>query len=197
LRTATARVSNDFWHSVKHSDTIERVNRDTVLELIAQQQRAGFADVSGTEGEATLRMTDRLLNQILAAELQQSRAIRSANVRALAGDRFDVRLALAKPSFLPPITIGVLIERQPSLPDSPVLVLRLTGIGGLTRFAGPAAAFLNVLPPGVAMNGDIVHVDLGALLRQRGLEFTLQHVDDLRVHTEEGAVRIGFRARLR
>jgi hypothetical protein len=168
-----------------------------VLELIAQQQRIGFADVSATEGQATIRMTDRLLNQIIAIELRQSRAIRDAQVRALAGDRFEVRLALAKPSFLPPLTIGVVVERQPSLPDSPVLVLKLEGLGGLTRFAGPAAAFLNVLPPGIRMAGDRVHVDVGALLQQRGLGFVLQHVDDLRVSTDEGAVRVGFRARLR
>jgi hypothetical protein len=173
------------------------VNRETALELFAQQQRAGFADIAGTEGQAAIRLTDRLLNQIIATELQRSRAIREAQVRAMSGDRLSVRVALARPSFFPPLNIGVLIERQPALPGSPVLVLKLTGAGGLTRFAGPAAAFLNLLPPGIRMTGDLVHVDVGALLQQRGLGFLLPHVDDLRVNTEEGAVRIGFRARFR
>lgn len=173
------------------------MNRAAVLELIAQQQQIGFADVAGSEGQATIRLNDRLLNQIISTELKRSTVIREVQVRALAGDRLDVRLVLVKPSFLPPINIGVLIERQPSLPDSPVLVLKLAGLGGFTRFAGPAAAFLNVLPSGVRMAGERVHVDVGALLQQRGLGFVLQHVDDLRVNTEEGAVRVGFRARLR
>lgn len=173
------------------------MNREAVLDLIAQQQRAGFADLTGSEGQATIRVTDRLLNQIIAAELHQWRAIREAHVRALAGDRFEVRLVLATPSFIPALTVRVLIERQPSLPDSPVLVLKLAGLGGLTRFAGPVAAFLNVLPPGIRMAGARVHVDLRALLQRRGIAFALQLVDDLRVHTDEGTVRVGFRARLR
>ena len=104
---------------------------------------------------------------------------------------------LAKPSFLPPITIAVLIERQPSLPENPVLILRLSGIGGLTRFAGPAAAFLKVLPPGIRTASDRVFVDVAALLHQRGMGLVMQHLDDLNLTTEEGAVRVGFRARLR
>ena len=47
------------------------------------------------------------------------------------------------------------------------------------------------------MAGDRVHVDLGALLQQRSLGFVLQHLDELRVNTDEGSVRVGFRARLR
>ena len=106
-------------------------------------------------------------------------------------------LVLAKPSFLPPINIDVLIERQPLLPESPVLVLKLAGIGGLTRFVGPAAAFLNVLPPGIRMTGDLVHVDLAAFLQQHGLAFVLPLVEEVRLNTDDGAVRVGFRARLR
>jgi hypothetical protein len=129
--------------------------------------------------------------------MQPSRAIRKVHVRALAGDRLNVQLVLAGPAFLPPINVGVLIERQPSLPDSPVLVLKLAGMGGLTRLAGPVAGFLNVLPQGIRMAGDRVHVDLGAVLQRRGLGLVLQHVEELRLNTDEGTVRVGFRARLR
>ena len=154
--------------------------------------------MAGTEGQATIRMTDRLLNQIIAIELEESRAVRDVHVRALDGDRLRVQLVLSKhPSFLPPITIDVLIEQQPSLPDAPVLVLKLAGMGGLARFAGPAAAWFDILPQGIRIAGDRVHVDLGALLQQRSLGFVLQHLDELRVNTDEGSVRVGFRARLR
>jgi hypothetical protein len=167
-----------------------------VLELIAQQQRSGFADLAGSEAQATIRLTDRLLNQIIATELQRSRAIREAQARACAGDRLTVKIALAKPSFLPPIALDVVIEQQPALPDRPVLVLKLVGIGGLTRLAGLAATFLN-LPPGIRIAGEHVHVDVSALLQQRALGFVLQHVEDLRLHTDEGALRVVFRSRVR
>lgn len=173
------------------------MDRAAALELIAQQQRTGFADVAGSETQATIRVTDRLLNQILTTELKRSPAVREARVHAMSNDRLAVTVALPKLSFLPPITVDVLIERQPSLPESPVVVLKLTGIGGLTRFAGPAVAFLNLLPRGIRMVGDRVHVDIAALLQQRGWGFVLAYVDELRVNTEEGALRVAFHARLR
>ena len=168
-----------------------------MLDLIALQQRSGFADLTGSEAQGSLRITDRLLNQIVATAMQGTRALRDVQLRTLADDRLQARVALAKPSFLPPFTIGIVIERQPELPATPVLVARLEGAGGLMRLAGAATTFLHVLPPGVRMEGDRVFVDIAALLQQRGFGFVLQYADDLRVHTEEGALRVAFRARLR
>jgi hypothetical protein len=173
------------------------VDKQAVLDLIALQQRSGFADLTGTEGQGSIRITDRLLNQIVATAMQGTRAVRDVQLRTLGDDRLQARVALAKPSFLPPFTIGIVIERQPELPATPVLVARLEGAGGLMRLAGAATTFLNVLPPGVRMEGDRVFVDIAALLQQRGFGFVLQYADDLRVHTEEGALRVAFRARLR
>src|SRR5258708_27558230 len=96
-------------------------------------------------------------------------AVRELNISPRAGDRFGVRLVLAKPSFLPPISLEALIEKQPTLPDDPVLGLTLSGLGGLVRFAGPAASFLNVLPPGGRMEGERALVDLRAALASHGL----------------------------
>jgi len=168
-----------------------------VLDLIALQQRSGFADLAGSEGQGSIRLTDQLLNQIIATATQGARAVRDLQVRTLAGDQLQARVVLAKPSFLPPFTVGIAIERQPELPASPVLVAKLQGAGGLMRLAGAATAFLKVLPPGIRMEGDRVFVDIAALLQQRGFGFVLQHIDDLGVHTEEGALRVAFRARLR
>ncbi len=168
-----------------------------MLDLIALQQRSGFADLTGSEGQGSIRITDRLLNQIIATAMQGARGVRDVQVRTLAGDQLQARIVLAKPSFLPPFTIGIAIDRQPELPASPVLVAKLHGAGGLMRLAGAATAFLNVLPPGIRMEADRVYVDVAALLQQRGFGFVLQHIDELGVHTEEGALRVAFRARLR
>jgi hypothetical protein len=173
------------------------VNREAVLDLIAQQQRSGCADFIGTEGQGSIRVTDRMLNQVIAMEMTPGRAVRDLQVRAMAGDRLQARVVLARPSFMPALTIGIVVERQPALPDAPVLIAKLEGAGGLLRLAGAATAFFNVLPRGIRVEGDRVHVDVRALLEARGLAFVLPHLDELRVHTEEGAVRVLFRARLR
>src|SRR3982751_4541709 len=86
------------------------VNKQALLDLIAQQQQVAFADVAGTEGQGAFRVTDRLLNQVIATELQRARVLREVEVHALDSDRLRVRLVLAKPSFLPPLNVSVTIE---------------------------------------------------------------------------------------
>ena len=145
------------------------------LRLFAEQERQGFADLAGSEGQA---------------------AIRELHVSPRAGDRFGVRVVLAK-SFLPPISLDVVIDKQPSLPGDPVLALTLSGMGGLLRFAGPVAGFLKALPPGVRMEGDRVFVDLRAVLAPHGLTSILNYVEEVLLSTEEGRLLILFRAAVR
>jgi hypothetical protein len=167
------------------------------LKHFADQERQQFPDLAGSEGQGTLRLSERLLNVLLAEQLRGSTAIRELHVAPRAGDRFGVRLVMAKPSFLPAITLEVIITKQPSLPDDPVLTLTLSGLGGLLRFAGPAAGFLNVLPPGVRIEADRVFVDLRAVLAPHGLTSAVNYVEEVRVTTEEGHVLVWFKARIR
>jgi hypothetical protein len=109
-----------------------------------------------------------------------------------AGNRFAVRLALKKPSFLPPLSLEVIVEKQPSLPDDPVLALTLSGLGGLLRFAGPLAGFMKSLPPGVRMEGERVFIDIRAALAARGLTSVLNYLKDVAVGTEEGRLVVVF-----
>jgi hypothetical protein len=66
-----------------------------------------------------------------------------------------------------------------------VFVLRLLSTG-LLSFAGAAARFFNVLPPGIRMEGDLIYIDIRALLEQRGLAQHLGYLKQLEVTTEEG-----------
>jgi hypothetical protein len=55
-------------------------------------------------------------------------------------------------------------------------------------FAGGAAAFFNLLPPGVRMEGDRVLVNIAELARRHGRADMLELVRRLHVTTEDGAV---------
>lgn len=167
------------------------------LELFADQERHGFLDLAGSEGQGVIRVSERLLNLVLADQLEGSASIKSLHVAPRAGDRFAVRLAVVKPSFLPPISLEVIVEKQPSLPDDPVMVLALSGLGGLLRFAGPAAGFLKALPPGVRMEGERVFVDIRAALAAQGLTSVLNYVEEVRLTTEEGRLVVAFKAHVR
>lgn len=161
------------------------------LRLFADQERHGFPDLAGSSGEGSVRVSERLLNGIIADQLEGSASIKSLHVTPRAGARFGVRVSLAKPSFLPALSLEVSVEKQPSLPDDPVMVLGLSGLGGILRFAG---GFLTSLPPGVRMEGERVFIDLRAALAAKGLTSVLNYLEALRVTSEEGRVIVSFKA---
>jgi len=159
------------------------------LALFADQERQGFPDLAGSSGQGSIEVSERLLNTILAEQLRGSTAIRELRVSPHEGNRLAVRLSLAKPSFLPAFSFDVVVDKQPSLPDDPVLGLTLSGLGGLQRFAGP---FLTALPPGVRMEGSRVFVDIRAALAPHGLTTVLNYVKDVAVGAHEGRLVIVF-----
>ena len=160
------------------------------LALFADQERLGFPDFAGSNGQGSIEVSERLLNTILTDLVRGSTAIRELQVSPLAGNRFTVRLSLLKPSFLPPISVDVVVDKQPSLPDDPVLGLTLSGLGGLHRLSGPLAVFTKWLPPGVQMEGNRVLVDVRAVLAPHGLTTILNYVRDVAIGTQEGRLII-------
>ena len=163
--------------------------------LFRRQQASGFEDLRGAEASLTLPVSERLLNEAIAESLPPSAALRELHVRPQAGDRFAVRARVGSSSWLPAINLGVAIDRQPDLPSSPVLVLRLK-TSGLSALACAAFRLLNALPPGVRMDADRIFVDVATLLDARGLAPYLAYVNELRVNTVDGAVVLFIRGQL-
>jgi hypothetical protein len=160
------------------------------LALFQDQERNGFADLAGSNGQGLIKVSERLLNTILTEQLKGSSAIRELHVSPRAGNRLAVRLSLVKPSFLPPISLDVTVDKQPALPDDPVLGLTLSGLGGLMRFAGPLVT--KSLPPGVRMEGERVFIDIRAALAAQGLTSVLNYLKDVAVGTEDGRLIVVF-----
>lgn len=167
-----------------------------LVQLLRRQQASGFADLEGTEIAITLPISDRLLNEAIAEALTLPAQIREVKVRTHAGERIGVRVKLGTPSFLPPINITVVIDRQPELPGSPVLVLRLE-MGGLLSLAGTALRFLEPLPPGIRVDHDRIYVDLATLAEARGLDAWLSYLEHLEIHTAERSLILTLRAAAR
>jgi len=167
-----------------------------VIALLERQLAAGFPDIAGTEASVTLPVSDRLLNELITDALPPGGFFRELQVRARADNRFAVRVKVGSSSLLPAVSLTVVIERQPELPSSPVLVLRLE-MGGLMALAGPALRFLDELPPGIRVDGELVHVNLATLLERRGFDAMLEFLEHLRITTVEGATVVLLRARVR
>jgi len=140
-------------------------------------------------------VSDRLLNEILAEGVTLPSQIRELQVQSRAGNRIGIRVKVGG-AFFPAINVTLAIERQPELPASPVLVLKLE-MGGLLGMAGPALRFLDSLPPGIHLDHDRIHVDHAKLAEQRGLEAWLAYFDVLRVDTAEGSIILTLHAAVR
>jgi hypothetical protein len=122
--------------------------------------------------------------------------VREVDIRAHDGNTLSVRVKLSKPAFMPPITIKAAIERQPDLPSNPVLVLRILTGGKLLSLAGSALRMVDVLPPGVTLEGERLFVDLARVLAQRGAEPLLRFLEQLEIGCEEGRFVVVVRAGL-
>jgi hypothetical protein len=164
-----------------------------IVRFFARQLASGFADLRGAEAAVTLPVADRLLNEIIAEALPPSGPVSELQVRTRADNRIGVRIKLGVLSFLPPINLTVAIERQPELPASPELVLRLE-MGAFLAMAGPAMRFLQALPPGLRFEQERIYVNLATLLAERGLGTLLDYTKQVQVTTVEGALVIAIHA---
>jgi hypothetical protein len=156
--------------------------------LVREQLATDFVDLEGAHLSATVPIAERLINEAIARGLPPDGALRSLHVHPRDGNCFDVQIKLAKPSFLPAVNVTAVVDRQARIPESPVLVLRLSSVPGLISAAGFGAGLFNVLPPGVTLDGDRVNVDLRVLLQQHGLGAAWPFIERADVTSTEGRV---------
>jgi len=142
---------------------------------------------------ATVPISERLVNDLVQQSLPPSLPVRDLHVSPRDGDRFDVRLRVGSSPLLPPLKLALRIDRQPDLPSSPVLVLKIE-MSALMALAGPVLRFLDALPRGIRLDGDHLYVDIATLLAQRGLDRYLEYVRRLELHTSNGTVVASIRA---
>jgi len=139
----------------------------------------------------TIPISDRLLTRIVSEMLLPSAPVAELAIHAEAENRLLVGFRIPRaPAFVPPIRIPVHIARQPELPDSPVLVLKLGVLGGLAALAGSAMRAFDKLPRGVQLDGDAVRLDLRSLLESQGMADLLRYVRRLEVTTVPAVVLI-------
>jgi hypothetical protein len=164
-----------------------------LLALVRAQRNGGFADVAGAEAMLTLPLSDGLINQVVAERLPRDGPVSALDITAMAGDQFEVRVRLRHLSFLPPIPIGVLIDRQPDLPARPVLGLRILS-PLIAAAAGPLAGFFKSLPPWIRLDGPHVSIDLAAAAASCGAAEAFGYVRAVALTTSKGRVIVSIRA---
>lgn len=166
-----------------------------LLEQLRRELQHGLPSFTGAEAYAVVPIADTFLTELIARSLPANGAVRDVSLRAEDGDRLAIKVTLARPGFLPPIPVTLVIHEQPHLPDRPVLVLKLSlarAVMGLALKALQAAP----LPAGVSVAEDHINVDIAQLLAQRGLTDVLRYASELRVHSRRGAVVVSLRGQV-
>jgi hypothetical protein len=170
------------------------VSDPRLVRILEQLRASRFADLAGARVSASIPVSERLLNELVVSAIPPAVPVRDVTIQPRRGDRFSVRARFARVDFLPPINITVAIERQPELPDSP-LVLRLTSFPGLITMIGAAFPIASKLPPGIRMDKDRVLVDLKTLAESQGFADLLTLVEKVRLTTDEGRLIVELEAR--
>jgi hypothetical protein len=161
---------------------------DRWIEQLLRDVRAGQPiDVAGTRVVGDVAISDRLVNEVIADKIGPDAAVRDVTVRAEPG-RARVTVRVARPSFLPPLSFVLTVESQPQLPASPILVLRVGMMPGVAALLGTGLNFMNVLPPGLRLEGDRLLVDIAAVVRDRGYAWVLPYLRSLSVGFEAGRI---------
>lgn len=169
------------------------MERNGLIAIINRLQSSGFRDIAGTQIAASIPVSARLINELVAGTLPASAPVREVSIRPEAGNQFSVRIT-PRASLLPPLTLRLEIEQQPDLPAFPVLVMRMKTMGGLFGFASAALPIGNMLPPGVRLDGERILVDVGALAADRGFADLLAYVRRLTINSEDGRVIVYMEA---
>jgi hypothetical protein len=167
---------------------------DRVRDLLG----IGLDEIPGASVAGEIPIPDRIINRFIGQALSRSQApVTSVRIESGDGDRLLAYVAIRGPRLIPEVRVLVEIERQPELPQSPVLVLRwsLPGMGPLAMIAAPFLSNLNKLPPGIRIDGEHALVDLADLLRSRGLADLLPLIAQLRVGTQPGRLLVRFEVR--
>jgi hypothetical protein len=157
-----------------------------LLETLRHLEPSSFRDLAGTHLAASIPLSRQLLNRVAAEALKRTAIpVRAVDIQPHADDRFDVTLHLTWP-LVPPLRIAFVVELQPRLPESPVVVLRWLMKGVVGAIATRFISSLGRLPHGLRIDGDRLTLDVAALARTHQLDQLLPWLSGLQLHTAEG-----------
>ena len=167
-----------------------------MINRLATQLGLDPKELSGATVDVDLPLTTALINRKIAEYLARTDGkVSAAVVEPRPGNILIVHVRLQS-SLVPPLPLHLEIAGQPEWPASPVLVLRWSlagGLGVLARAASPVLSMFSVLPPGVRVDGDLIGIDIAAILRSRGADWLIPLVQRLRLQTSETGVRVAVR----
>ena len=151
-------------------------------EIFQKLAANNFSDLAGLRADATIPVSESLINEVIAASLQGNKTIQSSPVFIHEQNRVSVRL---KTSLLPwPFHLKLRLDHLVDLGSfaSPKVRAWLEN----HHLLGNLGSLFNVLPEWAKLYGNQVVIDLGYFLRTPEQRKLFDLVKAVEVRTEEG-----------
>jgi hypothetical protein len=153
------------------------------MEAIFQKIIASdFSDLAGLTADASIPMSEALLNEIIAAAIEGDQTIQSCLVAIHEQNRISVRLKIR----VLPWTLHLKLKLDKSLDfasfSSPKIRMWLENHHLLSSMG----SFFNAFPEWAKLYGNQVVIDIGALLRTPAEQKLFGLVKSVDIRTEEG-----------
>jgi hypothetical protein len=151
-----------------------------------------FSELKGTVIEASVPVSQSLINELIQLSLQESKNIESIQVTVHPENRVS---AAVKTTVLPwPLNLRLKLDRSVDFASysSPKIRAWMEN----NRLLGSVGAFLNMLPEGVKVYGDQIVVDLGTWLPTPEQRKYLDLVKFVGIDTGEGQVNLHVRVEI-
>lgn len=155
-----------------------------------------FADLRGARVSGTVPVRERLLNEAVQERLAAQRSrVQRLQLRIREGGRvqieMDISLGIFTQTLRPELQVGVV-----AVSPAPVLSLVFTtsGYSGIVSLIQQFAPGL--LPPGVAIRGNRILIDLGAVPQAAPMRPFWQHLKSLALDTLPGVLVVRFEVQI-
>ena len=151
-----------------------------------------FSELKGTTVDASIPVSQALINEVLETVLRGNKTIQSCQVSVQAQNRVSVHV---KTTLLPwSLNLKLKLDKEVDFASfsSPKIRAWLEN----NRFLGSLGSFFNALPEGVKLYGDQLVIDLGAFLRTPEQKQILKLVRSVGIQTKAGTVILAVNVRV-
>jgi len=149
-----------------------------------------FSDLAGLTVEASIPVSEQIVNEIIDAALRGNKNIQECRVSISGQNKVSVNLKT--PLWLWPINLKLKLESAADFAGSPKIRAALEN----NVFLGKLAILFKALPDGVNIHGDQVIVDVQSFLDTPEQRKRLDLIKSVEVRTEQAKVIFDIRIKV-
>ena len=149
-----------------------------------------FSELRGTTVEASIPVSEALINEVIQAALMGNKNIQSILMSVHAQNKVSANVK----TTLLPWSLNLKLKLDTSVDFASYASPKVRAWLENNRLLGSLGSMFNALPDGIKLYGDQIVVDLGAFLRRPEQKRILELVKSVGIRTEEREVILDIKA---